>query len=73
MVNTASPTVGAALQLSSGDLQWVVTAHLLISGGGLMLGGRIADLLSRRRVLVTRLAVFTTASLVSGSPPPPVC
>src|SRR6478752_3998403 len=66
VVNTASPTIGADLQLSSGDLQWVVTAYLLMSGGGLLLGGRIADLLSRRRVLITGLAVFTTASLVSG-------
>ena len=60
------PTIGADLQLSSGDLQWVVTAYLLMSGGGLLLGGRIADLLSRRRVLLTGLTVFTTASLVSG-------
>ena len=66
VVNTALPTIGADLQLSSGDLQWVVTAYLLMSGGGLLLGGRIADLLSRRRVLLTGLAVFTTASLVSG-------
>src|SRR6478752_8567446 len=66
VVNTALPTIGADLQLSSGDLQWVVTAYLLMSGGGLLLGGRIADLLSRRRVLITGLAVFTTASLVSG-------
>ena len=66
MVNTALPTIGADLQLSSGDLQGVVTAYLLISGGGLLLGGRIADLLSRRRVLVTGLSVFTAASLVSG-------
>lgn len=66
VVNTALPTIGADLQLSSGDLQWVVTAYLLMSGGGLLLGGRIADLLSRRHVLITGLAVFTTASLVSG-------
>jgi len=66
VVDTALPTIGADLQLSSGDLQWVVTAYLLLSGGGLLLGGRIADLLSRRWVLVTGLAVFTTASLVSG-------
>jgi EmrB/QacA subfamily drug resistance transporter len=66
VVNTALPTIGADLQLSSGDLQWLVTAYLLMSGGGLLLGGRIADLLSRRRVLLTGLAVFTTASLVSG-------
>ena len=66
VVNTALPTIGADLQLTSGDLQWVVTAYLLMSGGGLLLGGRITDLLSRRRVLITGLAVFTTASLVSG-------
>ena len=66
VVNTAFPTIGADLQLSGGDLQWLVTAYLLMSGGGLLLGGRIADLLSRRRVLLTGLAVFTTASLVSG-------
>ena len=66
VVNTALPTIGADLQLSSSDLQWVVTAYLLMSGGGLLLGGRITDLLSRRRVLITGLAVFTTASLVSG-------
>ena len=66
VVNTALPTIGADLQLSSGDLQWLVTAYLLMSGGGLLLGGRIADLLSRRRVLLTGLTVFTTASLVSG-------
>ena len=66
VVNTALPTIGAHLHLSSGDLQWVVTAYLLVSGGGLLLGGRIADLWSRRRVLVTGLAIFTTGSLVSG-------
>ena len=66
VVNTALPTIGADVSLSSTDLQWVVTAYLLMSGGGLLLGGRIADLLSRRRVLITGLAVFTAASLVSG-------
>jgi EmrB/QacA subfamily drug resistance transporter len=66
VVNTALPTIGADLQLSGEGLQWLVTAYLLMSGGGLLLGGRIADLLSRRRVLLTGLAVFTTASLVSG-------
>jgi len=66
VVNTALPTIRADLQLRSGDLQWLVTAYLLMSGGGLLLGGRITDLLSRRRVLLTGLTVFTTASLVSG-------
>ncbi len=46
VVNTALPTIGADLHLSGGELQWLVTAYLLMSGGGLLLGGRIADLLS---------------------------
>ncbi len=66
VVNTALPTIGNALSLSSSDLQWVVTAYLLISGGGLLLGGRVADLLPRRRVFLTGMAIFTTASLFSG-------
>jgi len=48
VVNTALPTIGAELHLGGSDLQWLVTAYLLMSGGGLLLGGRIADLLSRR-------------------------
>jgi EmrB/QacA subfamily drug resistance transporter len=66
VVNTALPTIGDALRLSSSDLQWLVTAYLLISGGGLLLGGRIADLLPRRRVFITGMAIFTTSSLLSG-------
>jgi EmrB/QacA subfamily drug resistance transporter len=66
VVNTALPSIGASLQLEGGQLQWVVTAYLMMSGGGLLLGGRIADLLSRRRVFLTGLALFTVASLVSG-------
>jgi len=66
VVNTALPSIGRALTLRSGDLQWLVTAYLMMSGGGLLLGGRIADLLSRRKVFLTGLMVFTAASLVSG-------
>jgi EmrB/QacA subfamily drug resistance transporter len=66
VVNTALPTIGDALRLSSSDLQWLVTAYLLISGGGLLLGGRIADLLPRRRVFITGMAIFTSSSLLSG-------
>src|SRR3954464_15521043 len=66
VVNTALPTIGASLDLGSSDLQWMVTAYLLMSGGGLLLGGRIADLLRRRRVFMTGMLVFTAASLVSG-------
>ena len=66
VVNTALPTIGDSLSLSSSDLQWLVTAYLLISGGGLLLGGRMADLLPRRRVFLTGMAIFTSASLFSG-------
>lgn len=48
------------------ELPWLVTAYLLTSGGGLLLGGRIADLLPRKRVFLSGMAVFTTASLLSG-------
>ncbi len=66
VVNTALPSIGRSLSLRGGDLQWLVTAYLMMSGGGLLLGGRISDLLSRRRVFLTGLALFTVASLLSG-------
>src|SRR6478735_4753621 len=66
VVAAALPTIGDALSLSSSDMQWLVTAYLLISGGGLLLGGRIADLLPRRRVFLTGMALFTSASLAAG-------
>lgn len=66
VVNTALPTIGRALDVEGGSLQWLVTAYVMMSGGGLLLGGRIADLLSRRGVFLTGLALFTVASIVSG-------
>ena len=66
VVNTALPSIGRALNLRGGDLQWLVTAYLMMSGGGLLLGGRIADLLSKRSVFLTGLSLFTAASLLSG-------
>ena len=66
VVNTALPSIGRSLDLDGGQLQWLVTAYLMMSGGGLLLGGRIADLLSRRGVFLTGLGLFTIASLVSG-------
>lgn len=66
VVNTALPSIGRALSLGGSQLQWLVTAYLMMSGGGLLLGGRTADLLSRRRVFLTGLALFTLASLLSG-------
>ena len=67
VVNTALPLHRASPWASTaGNLQWLVTAYLMMSGGGLLLGGRIADLLSRRGVFLTGLALFTVASIVSG-------
>ena len=66
VVNTALPSIGRDLDLSGSDMQWVVTAYLMMSGGGLLFGGRIADLLSRKWVFLTGLTVFTIASVVSG-------
>ena len=66
VVNTALPAIGSALALDGGDLQWLVTAYLMMSGGGLLLGGRVADLSSRRRVFLIGLGLFTVASLASG-------
>jgi EmrB/QacA subfamily drug resistance transporter len=66
VVNTALPSIGRSLRLESSDLHWLVTAYLLLSGGGLLLGGRIADLLPRRRVFLTGMTLFTVASLLSG-------
>src|SRR5690349_23773368 len=65
VVNTALPSIGRSLHLDGTDLQWLVTAYVMMSGGGLLLGGRISDLLSRRGVFLTGLALFTVASLVS--------
>jgi EmrB/QacA subfamily drug resistance transporter len=63
IVNVALPTIGQKLHFSEANLQWVVTAYGLTFGGFLLLGGRAADLLGRRRVLMVGLAVFTAASL----------
>ena len=63
IVNVSLPTIGRDLHFSQTSLQWVVTAYALTFGGFLLLGGRAADLLGRRRILMVGLAVFTTASL----------
>jgi len=63
IVNVALPTIGNALHFSESNLQWVVTAYGLTFGGFLLLGGRAADLLGRRRILMLGLGVFTAASL----------
>src|SRR5262245_34186757 len=66
VVNVALPSIGADLGFAREDLPWVVTAYVLFAGGLLLLGGRAADLLGRRTVFLTGLAVFTAASLSSG-------
>src|SRR6478735_4768100 len=63
IVNVALPTIGRDLHFSESNLQWVVTAYGLTFGGFLLLGGRAADLLGRRRILMIGLAIFTSASL----------
>jgi EmrB/QacA subfamily drug resistance transporter len=63
IVNVALPTIGRELHFSETNLQWVVTAYGLTFGGFLLLGGRAADLLGRRRIMMIGLAIFTAASL----------
>jgi EmrB/QacA subfamily drug resistance transporter len=66
VVNVALPSIGQGLHLSPADYQWTVSAYVLLSGGLLLLGGRIADLLNRRTAFLAGLMVFTVASLASG-------
>jgi len=63
ITNVALPTIGRKLHFPESDLQWVVTAYALTFGGFLLLGGRAADLLGRRRLFMAGLAIFTAASL----------
>jgi MFS family permease len=66
IVNVALPTIGRELRFPESGLQWLVTAYGLTFAGFLLLGGRAADLLGRRRVLMAGLAVFTASSLAGG-------
>jgi MFS family permease len=68
VVNVALPTIGLKLHFTESDLQWVVTAYALTFGGFLLLGGRAADLLGRRRLFMAGLALFTAASLAARWP-----
>src|SRR5690348_904899 len=69
VVNVALPSIARSLGLAAGDVQWIVTAYVLASGGLVLLGGRAADLAGGRRVFLAGLAVFTAASLASGLAP----
>jgi EmrB/QacA subfamily drug resistance transporter len=66
IVNVALPTIGEALDFSESNLPWVVNAYVLTFGGFLLLGGRMADLLGRRRVFMAGLVLFALASLAGG-------
>jgi EmrB/QacA subfamily drug resistance transporter len=66
VVNVALPSIQADLAIPIADLQWVVTAYTLAFGGLLLLGGRAADLLGRRRMFLAGLALFGTASLAAS-------
>ncbi len=66
ILNIALPSIARDLDFSQQRLQWVVNGYILTYGGFLLLGGRVADLLGRRRVLTTGLVVFAGSSLVGG-------
>src|ERR1044072_83561 len=68
IVNVALPTIKTDLHLSQESLQWVVTAYAIMFGGVLLLGGRMADLLGRRRLFTVGLALFTVSSFAAGLP-----
>src|SRR3954467_3793912 len=66
IVNVALPSIGKALEFSQDNLSWVVNAYVLVFGGFLLLGGRLADLLGRRRLFIYGLVLFAVASLAGG-------
>src|SRR6478609_6261469 len=66
IVNVALPSIKNDLGFSQESLQWVITAYAIMFGGVLLLGGRMADLLGRRRLFIAGLVLFTVSSLLSG-------
>jgi EmrB/QacA subfamily drug resistance transporter len=66
IVNVALPSIKKSLDVSDSSLQWVLIAYAITFGGFLLLGGRLADLLGRRRIFMIGVAVFSVASLVCG-------
>src|SRR5512141_853689 len=66
VVNVALPSIKVDLGFSQENLQWVISAYSLVFGGFLLLGGRAADLLGRRRMFIAGLVVFTGASLLAA-------
>ena len=66
IVNVALATIKSDLHFSEASLQWVVSAYAIVFGGFLLLGGRLADLMGRRRVFIAGLALFTVSSALCG-------
>src|SRR5689334_16066399 len=66
IVNVALPSIQTDLGFSQEDLQWVISSYALVFGGFLLLGGRAADMLGRRRLFLGGIVVFTLASLLAG-------
>src|ERR1700759_1338722 len=66
IVNVALPSIQKDLNLSEASLQWIVNAYTLVFGGFLLLGGRLGDLLGRKRLFLIGLVIFTGASLLDG-------
>src|ERR1044071_8508120 len=66
IVNVALPSIQVDLGFSEQNLQWILSAYALVFGGFLLLGGRAADLLGRRRIFFAGIIVFTVASLLAG-------
>ena len=66
IVNVALPSIKSDLDFSPTNLQWVISAYAILFGGTLLLGGRLADLLGRRRLFVAGLALFSVSSLLCG-------
>jgi EmrB/QacA subfamily drug resistance transporter len=66
IVNVALPSIKTDLHFSESNLQWVITAYSILFGGVLLLGGRLADILGRRRLFIAGVALFTISSLLDG-------
>jgi EmrB/QacA subfamily drug resistance transporter len=66
IVNVALPSIQADLHFSQANLQWIISAYAILFGGALLLGGRLADLLGRRRLFVAGLTLFSVSSLLCG-------
>lgn len=66
ITNVALPSIGEALKFTQSNLAWVVNAYVLTFGGFMLLGGRLADLIGRRKVFMSGLVIFAVASLTAG-------